>query len=127
MRERQTIKTVALPAAGASASTAALDFGAALPGPQKIELALELPALPNLANTKKCILALEDSADNVTFAAIPGTGNMEVVGAASAGSAAKTFRVNLPPVFRRYVRATATVEADGGSNVASSLTLAVEL
>jgi len=127
MRERQSIKTIALPAANASAVTPALDFGTALPGPQKVELALELPALPSLADTKKCTLELEDSADNATFAVIAGTGNMSVVGAGGAGAAAKTFRVYLPPVFRRYVRAKATVDAVGGDNTAKSLTLAVEL
>lgn len=127
MRERQTIKTIALPAANASAVTPALDFGTALPGPQKIEIALELPALPNLADTKKCIVDLEHSDDNSTFVVIPGTGNMSVVGVSTSGAAAKTFRVYLPPVFKRYVRAKATVEASGGSNIAQSLTLAVEL
>lgn len=127
MRERQTIKTVALPAAGASAATASLDFGTALPGPQKITLALELPALPSLVDDKTVTLEVEDSADNATFAPIPGTGNMSVVGAGGAGAAAKTFRLNLPPVFRRYVRAKATVLAAGGDNTAKSLTLAVEL
>lgn len=127
MRERQTIKSIALPAAGASAVTASLDFGTALPGPQKITLALELPALPSLANTKTATLEVEDSADNSSFAPIPGTGNMSVVGAGGTGAAAKIFRLNLPPVFRRYVRAKATVQADGGDNTAQSLTLAVEL
>ena len=127
MRERTTLKTVALPAANASAVTAVLDFGAALPGPQKIEVSLELPALPSLVDTKKVTLDLEQSDDNSTFAVIPGTGNMSVVGAGGAGAAAKTFRLNLPPVFKRYVRAKAAVESGGGDNTAKSLTFAVEL
>lgn len=127
MRERSTTKTVALPAAAASAVTTALDFGTALPGPQKIELFLELPALPSLADTKKCTLDLEQSDDNNTFAVIPGTGNMSVVGAGGAGAAAKTFRVLLPPGFKRYVRAKAAIDAVGGDNTAKSLTFGVEL
>ena len=130
MRELSTIKTVALPAAGASASTAPLDFQSAAPGPQrgKFEIHVELPALPNLVAAKTVAVELEHS-DVVDsgFVSIPGTGNMKVTGATGNGVGAALFRLYLPPLFKRYVRATATVLAAGGDNTASNLTLAVDL
>jgi hypothetical protein len=129
MRERQTIKTVALPAAGASASTPAIDFGTARPGPQGkgFELVVEVPALPNLADTKKCTVIIEDSANGSSYAQVPSTGSMVQTGAGGAGAGAASMKLYLPSSVRRYVRATATVEASGGSNIATSLTMAVEI
>jgi uncharacterized SAM-dependent methyltransferase len=129
MRERQTIKTVALPAAGASASTAPLDFGTALPGPQGkgFDLVVEVPALPSLANTKTATTILQDSANGTDYATIPGTGSLVQTGAGGVGAAAASLRLHLPPRTRRYVRATITVEADGGNNTARTLTMAVEI
>ena len=129
MLERQSIKTVALPAAGATAVTASLDFGSANPGPQQGNgrILLRLPALPNLVSTKKVTVDLQHSADDVSFENIPGTGNMSVTGPTSGGSAAQDFRLYLPPQFKRYVRASVAVEAAGGDNTAQFLTLALEL
>jgi hypothetical protein len=129
MRERQTIKTVALPAAGATASTAPLDFGTALPGPQGkgFELVVEVPALPSLANTKSATVTIQDSANGTDYAAIPGVGTLVQTGAGGTGAAAASLRIHLPPVIRRYVRASIAVEADGGNNTARTLTMAVEI
>lgn len=127
MREFNTMKTVALPAAGSSALTAAIDVGT---GPQRasFEVHLELPALPSLADTKKATVELfECDTEGGTYAAMPGTGGMSVTGESSAGSGAKLWRLYLPPIHKRFIKGKVTVEASGGDNTAKALTLAIDL
>jgi hypothetical protein len=127
MREFNTIKTVSLPAAAASATTDPIDVGT---GPHRanFEVHLELPATPSLANTKSITLTLEecDTIDG-SFTTVPTVGNMSVTGANSAGAAAKLFRFYLPPIHKRFIRGKAAVEASGGDNTAKKLTLALDL
>lgn len=127
MRERSSIKTVALPAANASASTAALRIPL---GPHRgaFEFHLELPATPSLVNTKKITVTLEESdVEGSGFAAMPTTGNMIVTGPASGGGLAALFRLYCPPVHKEWVRATVAVETGGGDNTAKSLTFAIDI
>lgn len=118
------IKTKALPAAGASASTSSLQLNTG-PHIEGFEIRVEIPALPSLADTKKATTTLEDSADNVTFAAIPELATIVQTGAGGAGAAAALREVRLPSSFRGYLRATVAVEAAGGDNTAKSLTLSI--
>lgn len=127
MRERTSIKTVALPAAAASASTAALRIPL---GPHRgaFEFHVELPATPNLVATKKITITLEESdSESTGFAALPTVGNMIVTGPASGGGLATLFRLYCPPVHKEWVRATVAVESGGGDNTAKSLTFAADL
>jgi len=125
LKEALLIRTLALPAAGANASTASIDLGQVPPNGFRFEVELDLPALPSLADTKKTTITLEDSADGVTFNPVAGLATLEVTGAGGAGAAATTRRVRLPADLRRYLRAKAAGESAGGNNTAKSLTLAL--
>lgn len=126
IRDQLSTKTVALPAAGATAVTASLDLKSTNPGPlPALQVELELPDLENLVDAKTVSVILEHSADDVTFVTVPTVGNMVVTGAGGAGAAAKVWRFNLPPDVKRYIRGSATVLAAGGDNTASALTLAL--
>jgi len=125
LKDALLIRTLALPAAGANASTASIDLGQAPPNEFRFEVEMELPALPSLADTKKATITLEDSADGSTFAAISSLAPLDVTGAGGAGAAAVNRRVRLPADVRRYLRAKAAVEATGGNNTTKSLTLAL--
>lgn len=59
----------------------------------------------------------------MSFTAIPGLAPLKVTGAVGGGGAAVSQRVRLPSVARRFLRATATVEAAGGNNTAVSFSL----
>ncbi len=117
-------KSVNLPAAGASASTAGINIGTG-PHIERNEVRVEVEALPSLADTKKATTTLEDSADGVTFAAIPQLAPIVQTGAGGAGAAAVLSECRLPSSFRGYLRATTAVEAAGGSNIAKKATVTV--
>jgi hypothetical protein len=123
LKDAELIRTVALPAAGANASTTAIDLDHLPPNEFRFEIELTLPALPSLANTKKATVTVEDSADGTTFDPVPGFAPLEVTGAGGTGSAAAIRRVRPPSDLRRYLRAKVAVEADGGNNTARSLTM----
>jgi hypothetical protein len=127
MLERQTIKSVALPAAGASASTAAIHFGTSdLGSACKIKLSLE--ALPSLVNTKKATVTLtECDTEGGSYTTLETVGNMAVTGPSSGGSAAKEWELYLPPVHKAYIKAAVAVESAGGDNTAKTLTMAVRI
>ena len=57
------------------------------------------------------------------FADVPGTGTMVVTGITGNGAPASLIRLYLPCDVKRYIRATATVEAGGGDNTAKTFTL----
>lgn len=123
MKERTTIKSVALPAAGASASTGAINVGTSDLGDRLI-FGVELEALPNLANTKKASAILEHAdTEGGSYSTLETVGNMSVTGPSSGGSAAKIWELYLPPVHKAWVRATFSVEGSGGDNTAKKGTL----
>jgi hypothetical protein len=125
IKDAALIKTVALPAAGASASTAALDLQVVDAAFERVELELAVSALPSLADTKTCTVTLEESADNITFSAIASFATLVLTGAGSAGAASATRTVRIPSGTKRYIRATAAIAAAGGDNTAKSMTLAL--
>jgi hypothetical protein len=125
LKDAQLIRQIALPAAGATASTDPINLTQAPPHESHFEVEIALPALPSLADTKKAIVTLEHSEDGNTFAPIPALATLEVTGAGGAGAAAATRRVYLPSDVRQYLRAKVAVDAAGGNNTAKSLTLAL--
>lgn len=127
MLERQTIKSVALPAAGAIASTAAIQFGTSdLGSACKIKLSLE--ALPSLVNTKKATVTItECDTEDGSYTTLETVGNMSVTGLSSGGSPAKDWEFYLPPVHKAFIKAAVAVEASGGDNTAKTLTMAVRI
>jgi len=125
LKDANLIKTLALPAAGASAATEALDL---LQGPSQeahFEVEMSFPALPSLADTKSATATLEDSADGITFAAIAALQPLKLTGAGGAGAALATRKVRLPSDARQYLRANVAVDAAGGNNTAQKFTLAL--
>jgi hypothetical protein len=117
----------ALPAAGASASTTAIDLGAQS-GKQdfipEMEFEVAVPATPNLVQDKTIIIDIQT--DNDSAFGSPKTiidNIITVTGGAGGGGAAASERFRLPTSVERYIRATATVLASGGDNTGVSFTL----
>ena len=123
LKDAELTRTLALPDAGNSASSESIDLSATEQAECHFEVEIKVPALANLADTKSVTVTLEDSADDASFAAIAGLAPLEVTGGAGGGAAAASLRVRLPNTARRYLRATADVEAAGGDSTADSLTL----
>jgi len=128
LRDLSLVKTIALPAAGATAVTPSVDFGTVNLGPtgDEVEVEISRPATPSLVDAKTISDVLTDSADNVTFAAIVG-GPAAIVttGAGGVGAAVLLKRVRLPSSTRRYVRLESSVLTAGGDNTAIVSTMAV--
>jgi hypothetical protein len=121
LKDAELTKTKALPAAGASASTDSIEIGAGLP--EEVQLQVSVEALPSLADTKKNTVTIEHSDDNSTFVAVPELATLVQTGASGTGAAAAVRTVYLPPSVKKYVRATAAVDASGGDNTAKKVTL----
>ena len=123
LKDSQLVRSKTLPAAGASASTTSIDLLATTQAEPHFEVEVAVPALPNLAADKSVTITLEDSVDASAFAAISGLAPLKVTGAVGGGGSAASQRVRLPSAARRYLRATAAVEAAGGNNTAISFSL----
>ncbi len=76
------------------------------------------------ANSKNINIALQHSSDNSSWANVPELAVTTIAGNA-ANFPATTVNVSLPPTAKRYIRGTATGEANGGN--ASDGTLTVKL
>ena len=125
LKDAELIRTVALPAAAATATTEPFNLIQKPPHECHFEVELSLPALPSLADTKKATVTLEDSEDGITFAAIAALASLEVTGGGGAGASTVTRKVRLPSDVRQYIRAKVALEAAGGNNTAKSLTMAL--
>lgn len=113
----------ALPAAGATAYTDALDLVGENFVAENIEFILGAEATPSLVDTKIITYSVEQSADNATWAAHPDVASVVKTGAGGAGATAFSSRFRLPSTTKRYIRGKAVVEAAGGSNVAKKFRL----
>ncbi len=125
LKDAELIKTVALPAAGATAYTDTLDL---LQGPYQeaqFEVELSLPALPAVADGKSVSVRLEDSEDGVNFSAIPALAFFKVTGSGGLGSDESIRKLRLPSDTRQYLRASVVVDAAGGNNTGQKFTLAL--
>lgn len=115
-------KVTALPAAGASNSSAAIQLGDGLPDDFVIQVSI--PATPNLANGQTLTFAVQDSADGATFSTITGLSSVVVTGTAGGGPA--TVRsMYLPPTVRQYIALNQTASSSAGNNTAVSSTLSL--
>lgn len=128
LQDAELIQTKALPAAAATAYTTAIDLGAQSALAElaaEVEFEVSVPATPALVEAKTIIIDIQTDND-VAFGS-PKTvidNIITVTGAAlAAGGAAASQRFRLPTNAERYLRAAATVLADGGSNIAVSFTL----
>lgn len=113
----------ALPAAAANHDTSAIDLEQEHGGLiEAIAFEIDVPALPDLADTKKLTITVKDSADGSSFAVVDPAITTVLTGAGGAGAAAKKVRFRLPPHARRYVALNLAVESAGGNNTAKSVT-----
>jgi len=125
-KDAALIVTKALPAAGATNYSDAIDLKAVDASFDHVEVLAEVPALTALADTKTYTVTFEDSADNSTFATIPELATFVRTGIATGqGSAAASRCVRLPASTRRYLRVKQVVEASGGDNTAKSVTVSL--
>lgn len=86
-------------------------------------LQVEIVSPADVATTAKvCTYTLEDSADNVTFAAVDPNVRTQIV-AASSALAAKTVEFPLPPNTRRFIRIAQTGDTLGA--VAGTFTISL--
>jgi len=119
------VKTVTLPNAAETKTTASIDLQAVNPHPVTERIAVKVTNTTATGVTEKeIVIFLEDSADNTSFAPIPGTGTLTLEAAANAYPAG-SLSVSLPAGTRRYIRAAATGESGGGNASNGSLTLAL--
>ncbi len=129
LQDSELLKTKALPAANASAATAAMDLGARTAKASRLEemeFEVSVPATPDLVEDKTVILTIETDDDSAFGSATAvHTAIITVTGAgAAAGGAAASQRFRLPTDnLERYIRATAAVLASGGDNTGVSFTL----
>lgn len=127
IRDALLVVTRALPAANANVDSTSIDLGDVSPvlHGQNHELSLEMPALPNLANSISATVTVQDSADNSSFAAVPGVATLVRTGAGGTGSAALTRVIRLPSTVRRYLNVNIAVANTGGDNTASTFTFRI--
>ena len=122
--DAELTKSVALPNAANTANTAGIDLGKALPFPITEAFHVKLTSSTgNGANNKNITIKVQDSADNTTFANIAELGALTVTDNNGAGYPAGSLTVSLPPDTRRYIRAQATGEANGGNAANGTLTV----
>lgn len=125
------IVTRALPSSASTVYSSSLDLGDAVSGipyatTETINVQIVAPALsssPKLADSGTVTYTLEDSADNSSFAAITGLSTLVQTGAASAGAAAATRTIKLPPSTRRYIRLNVTSATSPGDMSTATATL----
>jgi hypothetical protein len=127
LKDAATIKVTALPAQDTASQSATIDLGQVALGPtgDHFEVEVSLPATPALANGQTITLALHDSADDSTFAAIAGLNSLVATGAGTAGAAATSRIFRLPRNTRRYLRLNQAASATAGNNTAVSTTISL--
>lgn len=121
--------TLALPNAANLVNTNVLDMGLVTPYAvtEQLQVLIENTA-GNGANSRNINFALHESADNSNWANIAGMGVMPIrtiVDNSGGGYPAGSARFSLPPGVKRYLRASAVGQSDGGN--ASNGTFTVSL
>ncbi len=118
---------VALPNAANTVNTNVIDLGTPNSGPFPTSGRFTVSLVTTLAtgaNSKNINVALQHSSDNSSWANIPELAVQTIAGNATKYPAT-TVNVSVPPTCKRYIRGTATGEANGGD--ASDATLTVKL
>lgn len=125
VRDINYIANIAMPNAANTVNTAGLDLIQATPYPTtEYVIAQILTSAGNGANNKNVNVVIQDSADNVTFAniALFAAPILTVTDNNGGGYPVGSANVLLPPSARRYIRAQATGEANGGNAANGTLT-----
>lgn len=119
--------TAALPNAANTVNSNSIDLGATTPFPTTDKISVKIShTTATSANTKNINLRLQDSADNATFTNVAVFANpiVSTIGVNTSYSS-NSVTIALPPTIKRYIRAVAKGEADGGD--ASDGTFAIEV
>lgn len=126
-RDDTFVNTAYLPAAAASNYSTAMDLENVAGAPvYKFGMEVVVAAAPNNTdNTKTITLTLYDSANGSSYAEVAPRIQCRIVGVASTGSVATTFRFLPPPGLRRYVKSFQEVAAGGGDNTGVLVTYAL--
>ncbi len=123
IRDAQLTTNIALPNAANTVNTNGIDLGSATPYPVGEKFMVKVDtATATGANSKNINVVVQDSADNSTFANIAGLGVGVHTGNA-ANHIGNTTNYVLPPITRRYIRASALGEANGGDSSDGKLTI----
>ena len=119
IQDALTIISATLPNAANTVNSNAIDLGATTPFPttEQIQVRLDISTATG-ANNKNINIRITDSADNSTFTNVALLANpaLRSVDANGAGHSASNVIVQLPPNTRRYIRAAAVGEANGGDS-----------
>jgi hypothetical protein len=117
---------VAMPIAANTTSTNGIDLTSASPYPvtEKIVCRIETTASAGTANSKNVNIRLMDSADNGNWANMAIFANPLLMVTDNSGTTpASSIEVTLPPNTRRYIKAAAVGEANGGNAADATMTL----
>jgi hypothetical protein len=115
-----------MPNAANTVNTSGVDLGATTPYPITEHISVKISnTAATGANTKNVNIRLMDSADNSSFTNVAQTANPILRTTDSSGYPASNVIIALPPNIKRYIRATALGEANGGD--ASDGTFSLEV
>lgn len=89
---------------------------------ESMELVIAADAVPNLANGQTLTITVQDSADDVTFTAVPQLKTVVQTGGGGVGAAAASQRFALPSTIRRYVNINIAASVTAGDNTAKGVT-----
>lgn len=114
---------IALPNAANQVNSNVIDLVQATPFPMTTKFTAQVATTQSTgANSLNINYTIADSADNSSFANVVSLGSIVVAGNA-ANYPASTTNFQLPPGTRRYIRATAKGEANGGNAADGTITL----
>lgn len=113
--------TKAAPAAAGSNYHDSIRVGTG-PHRERLFVRVEIPDLPNLANTKSLTVKLQDSSDDVTFTDIEPAVSANVTGVSTDGADPANFDLPIPQNAAEYIRVRQDVDGSGGDSTASTIT-----
>ena len=119
-------QTIACPAAGATANSAAIHLFPGRKPSGMLEIGVDIPALAALTANDTLTVTIQDSADGLNFAAVASLNPIVLTGDPNYGGAAAYQEIfPLPVDIREYVRLSVTKQAGGGNDTGVTLTMAI--
>ena len=118
-QDAETLVSATLPNAANTVNSNGIDLGATTPFPVTESIQVKIAVgVATGANNKNINIRLMDSADNSTFANVAVFANpvLRSVDADGGGHSASNVIIALPTTIKRYIRATALGETNGGDS-----------